>query len=80
MVFQDYALFPHMTVAQNVGYGLPRSGAGNRRRVADVLELLHALDNGYERLPTATGPTRTVGVARRGAARAESLIPLPAGC
>jgi iron(III) transport system ATP-binding protein len=24
MVFQDWALFPHMTVAQNVGYGLPR--------------------------------------------------------
>src|ERR671910_1288081 len=24
MVFQDWALFPHLTVAQNVGYGLPR--------------------------------------------------------
>ncbi|MTH59491.1 ATP-binding cassette domain-containing protein [Paracoccus litorisediminis] len=28
MVFQDLALFPHMTIAQNVGFGLPRSGRG----------------------------------------------------
>ena len=43
MVFQDYALFPHMTVAENVGYGLkvrrqPRPE--RERRVAEVLELL----------------------------------------
>ena len=43
MVFQEYALFPHMTVAENVGYGLrmrrvPRPEA--RRRVALVLELV----------------------------------------
>ena len=30
MVFQDYALFPHMTVAANVGYGLPRGDKGKR--------------------------------------------------
>jgi iron(III) transport system ATP-binding protein len=35
MVFQDYALFPHLTVAENVGFGLPR-----RARVARVAELL----------------------------------------
>jgi iron(III) transport system ATP-binding protein len=35
MVFQDYALFPHLTVAENVGFGLPR-----RRRAARVGELL----------------------------------------
>ncbi len=38
MVFQDYALFPHMTVAHNVAYGLPRSDA-RERRVHEVLEL-----------------------------------------
>ena len=43
MVFQSYALFPHMTVAQNVGYG-PRlagtSPAELKRRVGDALELV----------------------------------------
>jgi iron(III) transport system ATP-binding protein len=38
MVFQDYALFPHMTVAQNVAYGLGRTH-GRDDRVRDVLEL-----------------------------------------
>jgi iron(III) transport system ATP-binding protein len=36
MVFQDYALFPHLTVAQNVGYGLERPGIG-RPGVAALL-------------------------------------------
>lgn len=39
MVFQDYALFPHMTVAANVGFGLPR--AGRAALVADWLRRLH---------------------------------------
>jgi putative spermidine/putrescine transport system ATP-binding protein len=50
MVFQHYALFPHMTVADNVGYGLKvrrRSRAERERRVAEVLELLRM--SGYER-------------------------------
>ena len=38
MVFQDYALFPHLSVADNVGYGLPR--ARRAARVAEVLDLV----------------------------------------
>ena len=38
MVFQDYALFPHMTVAANVGYGL--GGDGDPARVESALELV----------------------------------------
>src|SRR5918992_921717 len=34
MVFQDYALFPHLSVADNVGYGLPRSRPGPLHRPA----------------------------------------------
>ncbi|MFL6798169.1 MAG: ABC transporter ATP-binding protein [Xanthobacteraceae bacterium] len=44
IVFQNYALFPHMTVAQNVAYGLeahkwPRARIG--ARVAEMLDLVH---------------------------------------
>ena len=38
MVFQDYALFPHMTVAENVGYGLPRD-EDRAGRVREALSL-----------------------------------------
>ena len=38
MVFQDYALFPHLDVAANVGYGLGRRP--DQARVAEVLELV----------------------------------------
>ncbi len=37
MVFQDYALFPHMSVAENVAYGLPKPGRAER--VAEALAL-----------------------------------------
>jgi iron(III) transport system ATP-binding protein len=41
VVFQDYALFPHLTVADNVGFGLPRAGrAARRARVDEVLDLV----------------------------------------
>ncbi len=38
MVFQDYALFPHLTVERNVGFGVPR--ADRARRVGEVLALV----------------------------------------
>ena len=41
MVFQDYALFPHLDVAGNVGFGLQQLGRSARaQRVAEVLELV----------------------------------------
>ncbi len=38
MVFQDYALFPHLTVAENVGFGVPRRERATR--VAELLEIV----------------------------------------
>jgi multiple sugar transport system ATP-binding protein len=55
MVFQSYALYPHMTVRQNLGYGLKvrkTSKAEIRRRVEEVARLLH-LDELLDRRPAA---------------------------
>ena len=54
MVFQSYALWPHMTTAQNIGYGLKLRGqdrAQIRRRVDDMLAMLK-LDGLGDRLVT----------------------------
>src|SRR5258706_143744 len=51
VVFQDYALFPHLTVTQNVGFGLERSSRGDRRaRVPQILDLV-GLPDFAERYP-----------------------------
>ena len=51
MVFQNYALFPHMTVAENIGFPLKQRGVAKARRarrlVAEALELVRL--PGYER-------------------------------
>ena len=44
MVFQSYALFPNMTVADNIAFGLKmrkRAPADIKRRVGELLELIH---------------------------------------
>jgi putative spermidine/putrescine transport system ATP-binding protein len=68
LVFQDYALFPHMSVAENVAYGLRRRGMGSdarARRVAEMLSLvrLSGLD---QRRPAALsgGQQQRVALAR----------------
>jgi ABC-type Fe3+/spermidine/putrescine transport system ATPase subunit len=53
MVFQHYALFPHMTVERNIGYGLKlrrRPKAERERRVAEMLALLR-LEGLHDRYP-----------------------------
>jgi thiamine transport system ATP-binding protein len=69
VVFQNYALFPHMTVSENVGYGLrfgdPPAGASKRERVEELLELVD-LDGMGERDPEALsgGQQQRVALAR----------------
>jgi spermidine/putrescine transport system ATP-binding protein len=67
-VFQDYALFPHMTVAGNVGYGLMVRGKPRReiaKKVADALELVQ-LGAFAERYPAqlSGGQRQRVALAR----------------
>jgi iron(III) transport system ATP-binding protein len=70
MVFQDYALFPHMTVARNVGYGLEPSPDPDRIRT--VLELVGLTGYG-DRMPheLSGGEQQRVALAR-------ALAPRPA--
>ena len=68
-VFQDYALFAHLPVWQNVGYGLPR--AGRREAVADLLERF-----GLTPLADAR-PATLSGGERQRVALARALAPAP---
>jgi putative spermidine/putrescine transport system ATP-binding protein len=67
-VFQDYALFPHMTVAENVGYGLKVKGVPRRERAAQVAEVLKMvrLDGYGDRKPVqlSGGQRQRVALAR----------------
>jgi len=64
-VFQDYALFPHLSVAGNVAFGLSLSAAERRHRVDEVLEVC-ALDGFRDRFPheLSGGQQQRVAVAR----------------
>jgi iron(III) transport system ATP-binding protein len=64
MVFQEYALFPHLDVAGNVAYGLPRS-ANKKERVYEVLELV-GLTEMTKRMPyeLSGGQQQRVALAR----------------
>jgi putative spermidine/putrescine transport system ATP-binding protein len=73
-VFQDYALFPHMSVGDNVGYGLEVrrvAGAERRERVAEALRQVRL--EGYER----RRPAQLSGGQRQRVALARALILRP---
>jgi iron(III) transport system ATP-binding protein len=69
MVFQDYALFPHMDVAGNVGYALGRRA--DRARVAELLELVGLGGLGARR------PHELSGGQQQRVALARALAPRP---
>ncbi len=74
MVFQDYALFPHMTVAANIGFGL-RERKGRAERVAELLGLV-GLEGLGKRLPhqLSGGQQQRVALARALAASPDLLL------
>lgn len=72
MVFQDYGLFPHMTVAQNIAYGLWRLDRKARRaRVAAMLELIRMTEF------FARHPYEISGGQQQRVALARALAPKP---
>jgi putative spermidine/putrescine transport system ATP-binding protein len=77
-VFQDYALFPHMTVTQNVEYGLRVKGVGKaerRDRVGQALEMVQ-LSAQATRKPTqlSGGQQQRVALARALVGRPKVLL------
>ena len=73
-VFQDYALFPHMTVAQNIGYGLRIkhiAGAERQRRVDRALRMVRLEGLGNRR------PNQLSGGQRQRVALARAVINEP---
>jgi putative spermidine/putrescine transport system ATP-binding protein len=73
-VFQDYALFPHMNVADNVGYGLAVRrvpAAELRRRVEAALEMVRLAGTGRRR------PTQLSGGQRQRVALARAIVNEP---
>jgi spermidine/putrescine transport system ATP-binding protein len=74
-VFQNYALFPHLTIYENVAFGLRRKGVKDsevRSRVTDMLRLVEL--PGYE----ARRPTQISGGQAQRVALARALINKPA--
>jgi iron(III) transport system ATP-binding protein len=69
MVFQDYALFPHLTVAENVGFGLPRLARATR--VGELLEVVGLAELG------GRYPHELSGGQQQRVALARALAPSP---
>jgi spermidine/putrescine transport system ATP-binding protein len=74
MVFQNYALFPHLDVGENIAFGLRRRNAAAdqiRTRVGDALALVHL--TGYERRK----PNQLSGGQQQRVALARALVNQP---
>jgi spermidine/putrescine transport system ATP-binding protein len=77
-VFQSYALFPHLTVARNVAFGLEMQGVEHRqceRRVREMLELVRLAEFGNRRpAQLSGGQQQRVALARALANRPKVLL------
>lgn len=75
LMFQDFALFPHLSVAQNVAFGLRGSAAENRKRVGELLEkvdMLRHIDSYPHEL--SGGEQQRVALARALAPRPRIML------
>ena len=74
MMFQSYALFPHMNVSANVAYGLKREGVARREREERVREVLELVQMGAH---ASHMPSQLSGGQQQRVALARSLVKSP---
>src|SRR5690606_41905929 len=76
MVFQDYALFPHLSVADNIAFGLGHLSSAERRSRVDDLLALTGLEGVAHRHPhqLSGGQQQRVAIARALAPRPHVLL------
>ncbi|KQV36719.1 MULTISPECIES: ABC transporter ATP-binding protein [unclassified Rhizobium] len=77
LLFQHYALFPHMTVEQNIGYGLRHRGHAAREipaRVAEMLDLVRLTGFGHRRPNELSGGQQQRVALARALATHPSLL------
>ena len=77
MMFQSYAVFPHMDVAKNVAYGLRKEGVRRKEIVKRVDEMLELVQLGDYR---TRKPDQLSGGQRQRVALARALIKQPKYC
>jgi iron(III) transport system ATP-binding protein len=72
MVFQDYALFPHLSIADNIGFGLhEKSAPARRQRIEELLDLIGLANRG------GRYPHELSGGQQQRVALARALAPQP---
>ncbi|MEM1273224.1 MAG: ABC transporter ATP-binding protein [Pseudomonadota bacterium] len=71
LMFQDFALFPHLSIADNIGFGLRGPASETKRRVAALLERVHL--SGYGK----KAPHMLSGGEQQRVALARALAPRP---
>ncbi len=74
MMFQSYALFPHLSVTENIGYGLRRAGGFSAARVAELLELVGLAGLGGRRPSQLSGGQQQRVALARALARKPPLL------